>query len=389
MNSPDSEPHERGLRCGRILTMHKDRPLLEDGMLLIRGERIAHAGSYRELKKTCSGPIEDMGPGTLAPGLINAHTHLELSHLKGRTVQGQGFAPWVRSLVQLLPEEVNQASLVGAVDELKECGTACAVDITGHSPERVYPLLRESGVDYLLCKEVLGFSPVKSLREVWPRSLDPDRDSRISLSGHALYSTHPGNLQLGKTWANGKKRPFPLHLAESPEEVELLTTGRGGLADLLRAALLPEDYVAPGISPVQYADQLGLLDKGTLAVHCVQVGDRDIRILNERRTSVCLCPRSNAAIGVGSAPCRAMREAGIPLCLGTDSLASNSDLDLWRELVFLLETEPDPISLEEAVGMVTVNPARILGRYPELGTLQPGARARTSLVPPEVVQRLA
>jgi cytosine/adenosine deaminase-related metal-dependent hydrolase len=193
---------------------------------------------------------------------------------------------------------------------------------------------------------------------------------------------------MGKTWTNGKKRPFPLHLAESPEEMELLTTGRGGLAELLQGAILPEDYVAPGISPVQYADQLGLLDQGTLAVHCVQIEERDIRILSRRGTSVCLCPRSNAAINVGSAPWRTMRAAGIPLCLGTDSLASNSDLDVWQELAFLLEGTPEPISLHEAVGMITVQPARILGRHPELGTLRPGAKAFTSLVPPEVAHRL-
>ena len=389
MNSPKSRPRERGLRCRHILTMEKDRPLVEDGMLLIRGEHVVDAGPYRELKKSWSGPVEDMGPGTLAPGPINAHTHLELSHLKGRTVLGQGFPTWVRSLVHLLPEEVNAASLHEAVAELRECGTACAADITGHSPERIYSHLRDSGMDYLLCKEVLGFSPVKSLREVWPKALHPDRDNRITLSGHALYSTHPGNLQLGKTWTNGKKRPFPLHLAESPEEVELLATGRGGLADLLQGALLPEGYVAPGLSPVQYADQLGLLDNATLAVHCVQVEEGDIRILSERGATVCLCPRSNASISVGTAPWRAMRAAGIPLCLGTDSLASNQDLDVWRELEFLLARTPEPISLEEAVSMVTVHPARILGLYPELGTLEPGARACVSLVPSEVLQRLA
>lgn len=388
MNDPDVHPHEHGLRCRHILTMHAQQPLLEDGMLLLRGGRIADAGPYRELRHACSGPIKDLGPEVLTPGVINAHTHLELSHLRGQTFQGHGFAPWVQSLVQLPMGEANEESLTQATNELEACGTACIADITGHSPQRVYRFLRNSQLEYALCRELLGYTPVKEIRQVWPQSFDPSRDSRLSLSGHALYSTHPGTLQLGKTWANAKKRPFPLHLAEAPEEVELLTTGRGGLADLLLATLLPGDYIAPGIPPVQHADQLGLLDQGTLAVHCVQIEPRDMEILRERGATICLCPRSNAAINVGTPPWRAMRDAGIPLCLGTDSLASNTDLNLWRELTFLLEGAPQGFSLQEAVGMLTAKPARALGRYPELGVLQPGSLALTSIVPRELAQSL-
>ena len=388
MNTTDLHSRERGLRCRRILPMQTGRSVIEDGMLLLQGERVADVGSYGELKKTCRGPIQDLGPHTLAPGPINAHTHLELSHLRGQTVQGEGFTPWIRSLVQLPMGQVEEATLKQALAELRELGTACLVDISGHRPERVYQQLQQSGLEYALCKEVLGFSPLRDVRDIWPAGLNPGRDSRLSLAGHALYSTHPGTLQLGKTWSNGKKRPFSIHLAESPEEVDLLTTGRGGLADLLLANLLPENYIAPGISPVQYADQLGLLDAGTLAVHCVQVEDRDIHILRQRGVTVCLCPRSNAAINVGSPPFQAMREAGIPLCLGTDSLASNTDLEVWRELIFLLQRGLDAISLQEAVSMLTVHPARALGRYPELGTLQPGAKAFISFVPAEVEDRL-
>ena len=376
------------MRCRHLLTMREERPLIEDGMLLIRGDRIADAGPYGELKKACAGPIQDLGPEMLLPGLINAHTHLELSHLRGRTVQGRGFAPWVRSLVQLPLDGADTASLDGAMAELEEHGTACVADITGHSPTLVSSRLRESRLEYSLFKEVLGFEPIKDIREVWPKALDPGRDSRIGLSGHALYSTHPGTLQLAKTWSSRKGRPFPLHLAESPEEVELLTTGRGGLAELLLGTLLPGDYVAPGISPVQYADQLGLLDQGTLAVHCVQAEDRDIPILRDRGTTVCLCPRSNAAIGVGVPPWQAMHAAGVPLCLGTDSLASNADLNLWRELLALLEGTREAIAPEEALEMVTTTPALALGRYPELGTLLPGAWARFSIVPREVARSL-
>ncbi|MCF8029442.1 MAG: amidohydrolase family protein [Desulfohalobiaceae bacterium] len=374
----------RGLRCKHILTMQEDRPLLEDGMLLLQGNRVADVGPYRELKNDCPGPVEDLGPEILAPGLINAHTHLEFSHLRGRTAQGRGFVDWVLSLLQLPMAEVDEASLEEAVSGLRECGTSCIADVTGHSPEKINRFLQQTEMEYALFKEALGFQPARDIQEIWSPFPDPEEDPRLSLSGHALYSTHPRTLQLCKTWSQGEKRPFSIHLAESPEEVDLITTGKGGLADLLLGTLLPEDYVPPGVSPIPYADQLNLLDQDTLAIHCVQIEDKDIEILRERGTTVCLCPRSNAFINVGVPPWRALRAAGVPLCLGTDSLGSNTDLNLWGELISLLEQSPEAIPLQEAVEMVTVNPARILGRYPELGTLQPGSMASTSLVPREV-----
>jgi len=389
MPHPDRREPVHGLRCKHILTMQEGRPLLEDGILLLQGGRVADVGPYRELKNDCSGPVEDLGPEVLAPGLINAHTHLEFSHLRGCTAKGRGFSKWVLSLLQLPMAEVDEASLEEAYAELRECGTSCIADVTGHNTEKVNRFLQQGRMEYALFKEALGFQPMGNIQEIWFPFPNPEEDPRLSLSGHALYSTHPQTLQLCKSWSQGKKRPFSIHLAESPEEVDLLTSGNGELANLLLGTLLPEDYVPPEVSPVQYADQLNLLDQDTLAIHCVQVWNRDIEILCERGTSVCLCPRSNAFINVGTPPWRALRAAGVPLCLGTDSLGSNTDLNLWRELIALLEQAPKDITLEEAVGMVTVNPARILGRYPELGTLQPGSMAFTSMVPREVTHHVS
>jgi len=139
---------------------------------------------------------------------------------------------------------------------------------------------------------------------------------------------------------------------------------------------------------VPYAAELGLLDEGTLAVHCVQLDAADIRLLAESGAHVCLCPRSNAAINVGTAPARALADAGAPLCLGTDSLASNHDLDLWNEARALRDLPPGhdlpPAAL---LRLLTVGGAAALGRG-DIGSMAPGRRARLALLPEDFSQAL-
>ncbi|KUG29547.1 amidohydrolase [hydrocarbon metagenome] len=132
------------------------------------------------------------------------------------------------------------------------------------------------------------------------------------------------------------------------------------------------------------ADALGLLDARTLAVHAVHVDDADIRILVERGCGVCLCPRSNAFIGVGRAPWEKLAAAGARLCLGTDSLASNTDLDLWNEVRYLLK-HGKRFSLTAALAALTTTPARVLGREKTMGMLAPGMRSGVTLLPGDLV----
>lgn len=369
-------------RAGAILSMEPGRPLINDGVLLAAGGQILELGSYQELKKDLDVPLQDLGSSTImAPGLINAHTHLELCHLQGQTRLGQGFESWVQSLIRLPLQDIDADLVQTWILELGNNGTVCIGDISSYNPRKIYSRLQKSDLYCRLFIEFLGFSGAQSQKLQWPKGINPKKQKWISLSGHALYSTHPGILQMTKDWTLQNKRPFALHLAEHAGEVDLLTTGRGGLAELLRGVLLPDDYVAPGMSPVMFADNLGLLDQHTLAVHCVHLTGQDLNILQQRGCFVCLCPRSNNNINVGRAPWEKMMAAGIPLCLGTDSLASNHDLDLWAEAEHLLLHSNKGMALEDLLGLMTVNPARILGLDKLLGSLQPGKKALFCLVP--------
>jgi cytosine/adenosine deaminase-related metal-dependent hydrolase len=131
----------------------------------------------------------------------------------------------------------------------------------------------------------------------------------------------------------------------------------------------------PGVSPVRYLDGLGFLDDRTLCVHVVHVDAEDIAILRERGTPVCLCPRSNARLGVGRAPARRLFDAGLTVALGTDSLASSEDLDTFAEMRALRDQNP-ALSPEEVVRTATLNGAIALGLEKALGSLAPGKSAR-------------
>jgi cytosine/adenosine deaminase-related metal-dependent hydrolase len=170
-------------------------------------------------------------------------------------------------------------------------------------------------------------------------------------------------------------------VAESSDEVSLLGDGSGRLADLFRErGFAGDDWKPPGRSPVEHLKRLGALSANTLAVHCVHVDQRDRSSLQSSRATVVTCPRSNAALGVGTAPIPELMREGIPVAVGTDSLASAPDLDMFAELCALRQQHPD-LSPAAALRMATLNGARALGFGDRLGSIEPGKLAELIVVP--------
>jgi aminodeoxyfutalosine deaminase len=381
----------RTIRAARIHTMEHSKesgaPVLENGALVVRDDRIAAVGRFSDIHREWPGPVEDLGDVTLAPGVINAHCHLELVHGKGRTLEGQGFMPWVASLLPLLAQTPAQEAVDRAAQEMRALGTVHVCDIATRQPEMAAKAMDTAELSYHLFRECIGFS--SSCIQDLPESLSsPTGLGRTALAGHALYSTSPEMLNAAKGWDAAHGLPFSIHLAEHQGEVEMLSSGTGVWATFLKGKLVPGDYQPPGVSPVAYADSLGLLDHRTLAVHCVHLTDEDIDILTRRKSGVCLCPRSNEYIGVGRAPWEKLMASGATLCLGTDSLASNHDLDVWNEVRFLLENARARITLPEILAWLTANPAKVLGLENDLGALAPGRLARWSIVPEDVEEKI-
>jgi cytosine/adenosine deaminase-related metal-dependent hydrolase len=280
------------------------------------------------------------------------------------------------------------------LNDMLNTGTAHVGDVGGRYVSLTYQaachVAQEHNIPYPLTHflEVLGFGPPE-LEGVLPKAvaaqgyaplcaaaLPEEAFPHCAVSGHALYSTSPEGLRAALVWCEERRRPFSLHLAESIDEQECLRQGTGTLHDLLAVNMLPPGWSAPGLGAVEYAGRLGLLTPRTLAVHCVQCSDADIERLVRGGSAVCLCPRSNTYIGVGKAPAEAMAEAGVMLCLGTDGLSSNHDLDMRRELAALRDEHG--FSPRAALRIATVNGAAVLG-LPLLGTLEPGKAASFSL----------
>ncbi|UZP69107.1 amidohydrolase family protein [Desulfovibrio mangrovi] len=368
-------------------------PCIHDGVIVAENGIIIDVLPYADFAATYDFTPQDLGNLTILPGLINCHCHLELSHLGGIAVQRQGFPAWIGSLLPRLGEAVTETALDAALSEMAATDTVHVADVNGRAPLPAYEaaMHHEVGIDLQL--EVFGYAFPEGFTaaDLWEFFLSgaasglPDdvRKRNTVLAGHALYSTHPSALVFAKHWCRSRERHFSVHLAEQADEEEMLLRGTGRLREMLNQRVLPKDYTAPGMRPVAYAAELGLLDDSTLAVHCVHCNDADIALLHESGTNVCLCPRSNEYIGVGTAPVHKFLEAGLNLCLGTDSLASNHDLNLWNEARKLRDDHD--VSTQALLRMLTVNGAHALGLTKTLGTLEPGKHFRYAVLPEDLL----
>lgn len=364
-------------RAAKAATMIPGAPLLEDAGIVVSGGVIREVGPYSSLAPTFSGSVTDLGDVMLAPGLINAHSHMELAHLRGACPEGRGFVAWVEDLLRQPIFDLDEEALKDGILDMQRTDTVMVGDIATRFAKQMAGLFEASGLSFVVFVEAIGDTvPRKSFM---PKGTF--EHGALSVAGHSLYTTHVDVLRAAKTESRDKSLPFSLHLAEHDDETAIMAGEPSPFLDLLQARGRLLDFEPPRKRPVQQAAELGLLDETTLAVHCVKVTDEDIETVRQSGATVCLCPRSNEYIGVGRAPWEQWLASGTPLCLGTDSLASNHDLDLWNEAVYLKQNYSGELSLTDLLAMMTRTPAEILGAGRSLGTLEPGKVAAFSTVP--------
>lgn len=364
-------------------------PLIDNGYLLIADNKIADIGANLRLPPGCE--VVDLGDVLITPPLVNAHAHLSLSWLAGKTRWHDGFVEWLESMVPLvldiLPAGFGQSQRK-AVDEaikaLAASGTAHVGDVGGSLPgalSAVAALARENGVGATHFCEWLGFGARGD--SPWPARCRAEIAASEALAasaapcGHALYSTAPEIMQAAHAFCKANGRKFSFHLAESPEETETLASGRGKLAEFYRNGVLPENWRPPGLSPFAWARKLGLLGPETLAVHGCQLEKSELAAFAGSGASLCLCARSNYNLGVGAPPIRAAVAAGANLCLGTDGLVSCPDLDLRNEILYLHKRFDLPLSA--LLRMATANGAAALGLPATIASLRRGSDAKFAI----------
>lgn len=358
-----------------------DAPSLLDGAVVLDDEgRVLDVGRADEVLPRHAGAKVERVDGVVFPGLVNAHTHLELSALRGRVPSRPdlGFAGWAEAMLAAradTPPAAVARAVEAAVRELVACATVAVGDVS-NTLASVTPL-GEHGLVGSVFHEVFGADAQAAVARVarlavearalrWPAGLT------WAPSPHALHTLHPEGVRAVLALARRVGARASLHLAEDPAEREVLADGCGPMRAFLAARGVPvEAFPWPGRGPIDYAAQLGALAEDVALVHLADARPEELARVAEAGAPVVLCPRSNAWIGGHAPPVAALLAAGVEPALGTDSLASCASLDVLEEAALL--GRRGAASADVLVRMATWNGAKVLG-ISELGRLARGAR---------------
>ena len=366
-----------------------DRPPIQNAIIEIDDGRITGIREPGSGNREFDGsPIPDPGSRDLGnvvvlPGLVNAHTHLELSWLRGRVPPSNQFTNWVKALIairrgteQLITPEVV-TSVHGAIRELRASGTVAVGDIT-NSLAAVEPM-KAANLSGVVFHELLGFHErdgalIEATRPM--RDAAARHGLRISLAPHAPYSTSVELFRAIRGAVSASECPIlSVHLGESMEEVELLEKGTGPWRDMLETiGKWREDWGVPACGPVQFLDRHGVIDARTLVVHGVQFDEGALARLRQIGATLVTCPRSNRWVGAGDPPIDRFYASGVAIAVGTDSLASVEDLNLFSELKTMRRLAPQ-VPARKLLESATLVGAKALGLESDLGSITPGKRA--------------
>jgi 5-methylthioadenosine/S-adenosylhomocysteine deaminase len=351
-------------------------PPIARGAVLIGADGRIEATGPDHLVPRPPGVIEErFDDGLLLPGLINTHTHLELTGLSGGP-PGPDFTGWITGLRQAkaarTADEFRQAARRG----IRECWAAGVTTIadTGDSGA-VIEALAELGGSGIVYQEVFGPHPAQldeslaGLRAAVSRlARFSGARVRLGVSPHAPYTVSGPLYAAVAAYAVSEHRPLAVHLAESLAESELLASGRGTFAEAWTRRGIP--HPPGGHTPVEWLEAHGVLGERTLCIHVVQASAADLDRLARHRVAVAHCPLSNRAHGHGDAPLAAMLACGLRVGVGTDSVLSVDALDLLAEARAARALAG--LDAAAALALCTVGAAAALGWSEQIGSLEPG-----------------
>jgi aminodeoxyfutalosine deaminase len=381
---------------------------IADGAVVAEAGRILRVGPWRDIARL-AGPddhVEHLPDSALLPGLVNAHTHLSLSDMRGKFRPTKNFGGWIARLAArrlLRTEAAMRRAVADGAAESAAAGTVAGADLTydaafdeclSRDParwtvfvevmrfgrageERLAEALAAAERLEQICRVPLAAcQPVPSEQNTGGQAASgtpTDRGHlRVGLSPHAPYTVAPEMFARIRREADRRGWPLSTHLHETEDEIAFTERGEGTLHGWLSAArFLPRDWRPAGLRPIPMLAAAGFFSGPVLVGHANYVTDEDIAILARSGSSVAFCPRSHAFFKHRDHPWRRLLAAGVNVCLGTDSLASSPSLSVLDEARFLFAQSPDA-DPRVILDMATRRGAMALGLGDEVGDLAPG-----------------
>ncbi|MBI3952043.1 MAG: amidohydrolase family protein [Acidobacteria bacterium] len=362
-------------------------PPIRNGGLAVDERRIIAVDKANKLrKKYPNALVKDFREAAILPGLVNVHSHLELTALRGY-LEEPGFLTWLmrlaRARMRLSSDDLRASAQAGACEAIR-AGITTMADIGNSSFG--FEALWESRQRGIFFQEVMCLRPESQHKEFKRLTREVERLQRqsnsrvqVGVSPHAPYTVEAGMFRRLTEYARSEQLTLCIHTAESRPEEEFFFHGEGEFAVLYRTFNIP--WVPPQVSSVQFLRDLGVLDVQPLLVHCVTVTDKDIELIAQSGSRIAHCPKSNAKLFHGLAPLPKFRRSGIRVGLGTDSVASNNVYDLVAEARFCalvhrgVAKEESCLASDDLLRVATLGGAEALGIEDQVGTLEAGKEA--------------
>jgi cytosine/adenosine deaminase-related metal-dependent hydrolase len=361
-------------------------PPLPRGFVRVEESRIVAVGPATELLPQPGEEVVDLGAATLLPGLINAHCHLDYTGFRGALEARHGFTEWIRKINALRRSFTIDDYLV-AIEEgfrlLAEGGVTTVANIEsfpellprlGPPPLRTWWFLELIDVRSRLDEEQVLLGALSFFEQ------HPDWLGGFGLSPHAPYTASVDLYRLARMCGEKHGMLSTTHIAESVEEHEMFSHARGPLFDFLAGLGRDNSDCGQG-SALSHLIEHGVIGRDCLIVHLNYLQDYDYELLAASGASVVHCPKCHTYFGHAPFPFHALRQRGVNICLGTDSLASNNSLDMRSEMREARDLHR--ISARDALEMATLNGALALGQAGRLGEISPGAHADLVAFPHE------
>ena len=354
---------------------------IENGAVSVEANKIVAVARFEEVKEQHRGEVLDLGEQVLLPGLINAHCHLDYTMLRGRIPPPSSFDDWIRAInaeKANLTAQDYVASIKEGFVEAQRFGTTTIANLIG-VPELIAEIeepIRTWWFGELI--DVRAPDRAESIADLAVESLKSAK--HWGLAPHAPFTASAHLYARCEEIARGENVLLTTHLAESREEMQMFRDAGGPAFDFLKSIGRPMDDCGQE-TPLSFLIRRQQIDERWIIAHLNELTDSDFDLLaRAEKFHIAHCPRSHTFLGHAPFALKKLRALGFNICLGTDSLASNSSLNLFSEMRELQRKAPE-LPPREILEMATLNGARALGQSEALGIIAPGFSADLITIP--------